>query len=135
MKHLKIYTDGGARGNPGPAAFGVVVKNTEGEKIHQHGEKIGKATNNQAEYEGLLAGLRWLCDNKPEAEIIDFYLDSNLIVNQMQGNFKVKSINIRPLWRRAQDLVKEIPSKINFHHIPREKNTEADSLLNQALDR
>jgi len=82
-----------------------------------------------------LAGLKWLCNNKPKAEIIDFYLDSNLVVNQMQGNFKVKSINLRPLWRRAQDMVKLIPARINFQHIPREKNTEADSLLNQALDR
>ncbi len=135
MQYLKVFTDGGARGNPGPAAFGVVVKNNKGNVIYQDGEKIGKATNNQAEYEGLLAGLKWLCENKPEVEIIDFYLDSNLVVNQMQGNFKVKSINLRPLWRRAQEMAKKIPANINFHHIRREKNTEADSLLNEALDK
>lgn len=135
MKYLKIFTDGGARGNPGPAAYGVVVKNQNNKIIHKDGQKIGKATNNQAEYEGLIAGLKWVVDNQLEPKSIDFYLDSRLIVNQMQGNFKVKSTNIRPLWRRAKKVADQIEAKIDYHHIPREKNYQADALLNEALDK
>ncbi len=135
MKYLKIYTDGGARGNPGPAAYGLVIKNQKENIIYKHSEKIGKATNNQAEYEGLIAGLRWLVKNNIQSEKIDFFLDSKLVVNQMQGNFKVKSLNIRPLWRRAKKLEEKFDGKIYYHHIPREENTEADKLLNEALDK
>jgi ribonuclease HI len=135
MKYLKIYTDGGARGNPGPAAYGLVIKNQKENIIYKYGEKIGKATNNQAEYEGLIAGLKWLVKKNVQPEKIDFFLDSTLVVNQMQGNFKVKSLNIRPLWRRAKKLEDKIDAKINYHHIPREKNTEADKMLNEALDK
>ncbi len=135
MQYLKVFTDGGARGNPGPAAYGVVVKDRSDNIIYKKGQKIGKATNNQAEYEGLIAGLKWLVENRLQPRKIDFYLDSRLVVNQMQGNFKVKSVNIRPLWRRAKSFADQIKGKISYHHIPREKNTQADTMLNKALDK
>ncbi len=135
MNYLKIYTDGGARGNPGPAAYGVVVKNNKGKILYQKGKKIGKATNNQAEYMGLIAGLYWVVEQTPQPDKIDFFLDSQLIVNQMRGNFKVKSINIRPLWHQAKELEKKIRADIVYHHIPREKNYLADEMLNKALDK
>jgi len=135
IKHLKIYTDGGSRGNPGPGAFGVVIKDEKDNILFKEGKKIGKCTNNQAEYQGLIAGLKWLIKNKPKVESIDFYLDSRLVVNQMQGNFYFIFLNLRPLWYQAKNLVKKIKPKLNYHHIPREKNFEADEQLNQALDK
>ncbi len=136
MNYLKIYTDGGARGNPGPGAYGVVIKNNQGKIIYKEAKSIGKATNNQAEYQGLIAGLEWIAESCPQnVKKIDFFLDSTLVVNQMQGNYKVKSINIRPLWIQAKGLESKIKSEINYHHIPREKNYQADSLLNEALDK
>lgn len=134
MKHLKIYTDGGARGNPGPGAFGLVVKDKKDNLLYKHGEAIGKSTNNQAEYQGLIAGLEWIVENDPQAEKIDFFLDSRLIINQMQGNFKVKSLNLRPLWIQAKKLEGKTEANISYHLIPREENTEADGLVNASLD-
>lgn len=135
MTTLKIYTDGGARGNPGPAAIGIVIKNQEGQIVFQQGKPIGWATNNQAEYQALIAALTWLKNNRPQVEAIDFFLDSQLVVAQMQGKYKVKSAQIRNLWQKAKELETNLqPIKINYHLIPRSLNREADRLLNQALD-
>jgi len=135
MKILKVYTDGGARGNPGPAAIGIVVKNQNGQTIFQQGRAIGWATNNQAEYQALIAALSWIKDNHPQAEKIDFFLDSQLVVSQMQGKYRVKSAKIKPLWQKAKQLETSLPPvKVDYHLIPRSLNHEADRLLNQALD-
>ncbi len=134
MKYLKIYTDGGARGNPGPAAIGIVIKSKTGKTIYQEGKTIGKATNNQAEYQGLIHALEWVKENTFQVNVIDCFLDSKLVVAQMKGEFKIKSLNIKSLWQKAKTLEKNLRSKINYYHIFRELNSEADQLLNQALD-
>lgn len=134
MNYLKIYTDGGARGNPGPAAYGVVIKNKKDKTILKKGKAIGKATNNQAEYLGLIAGLELVIENYPQVKKVDFFLDSTLVVNQMKKKFKVKAISIRPLWYQAQKLANKINGEISYHYIPRKKNYLADKMLNQALN-
>jgi len=134
MSYLKIYTDGGSRGNPGPGAVGVVIRDKKDRIIFQEGRKIGWTTNNQAEYQALIEALKWVKKNHPQAEKIDFFLDSKLVVSQMKGGFKVKSDKIKPLWQEAKNLESSLKAKISYHHLGREMNFEADRLLNQALD-
>lgn len=135
MKNLNIYTDGGARGNPGPAAYGVVIKTNQGKTIYEESKAIGIATNNEAEYQGLIAALKWLNQAQLKVDSYNFYLDSRLVVKQMQGEFKVKANNLKPLWQKAKKLAKNLPGKIKYQHIPRDKNVAPDKLLNQALDK
>jgi len=134
MKKLKIYTDGGSRGNPGPAAFGVVITNEQKKPIYKKGKKIGIKTNNQAEYEGLIHALEWLAKNSKSIQTVEFFLDSKLVINQMKGLFKVKAPKIKPLYYKAKQLEQSLDIDITYSHIPRELNSYADSLLNQALD-
>jgi ribonuclease HI len=134
MKYLKIFTDGGARGNPGPAATGFVIKDSQDKILFQAGKAIGQATNNQAEYQALIQALNWVKENQPQVAQIDFFLDSRLVVNQMSGKFKIKSPKMRQLWQKAKTLALSLKATINYHLIPREMNTQADSLLNQALE-
>jgi len=134
MNSLKIFTDGGARGNPGPAAIGMVIKDEKDKVIWKNGKTIGTATNNQAEYKGLIEALREVRELNLSPETIDCFLDSNLVVQQMKGKFKIKSAGLKTLWKEAKSLELSLKTKINYHHIPREKNSQADSLLNQALD-
>jgi ribonuclease HI len=131
---LSIYTDGGARGNPGPAAIGVVIKNQSGKTIHQFGRLIGQATNNLAEYQAALAALEWLVANQPSAKQINFYLDSTLVVNQLNGLWKVKDTALRQKVIQIRQLESTLNLPIKYTVIPRQKNFQADSLLNQALD-
>ncbi len=139
MKSLEVYTDGGARGNPGPAAYGLVV--TTGschqpeETIYETAAAIGRATNNEAEYQGLIAALEWLNKAGLKVKEINIYLDSRLVVKQMQGDFKVKADNLKPLWHKAVKLADNLSAKIKYSHIPRDKNAAPDKLLNQALDK
>ncbi|MFH1561506.1 MAG: ribonuclease HI family protein [Patescibacteria group bacterium] len=133
MSKISIYTDGGSRGNPGPAAIGVVVKENN-KIIFQLGKTIGVATNNEAEYQGLIEALKWLIEQKNKIDQIDFFLDSKLVVFQMKGEYKVKAPKVIPLFAQAKQLEKQIDSKINYQHIRRELNSQADALLNQALD-
>ncbi|MBU2592840.1 ribonuclease HI family protein [Patescibacteria group bacterium] len=134
MKHLKIFTDGGSRGNPGPSAIGIVIKDEKGRVVYRKGEMIGPATNNQAEYYALIHALNRLDKDKEGVGAVDFFLDSKLVVCQMQGKFKVKSPAVKNLWLEAKqkEIALEIPVK--YHLIPRELNFEADKLLNQALN-
>jgi len=134
MKYLKIYTDGGSRGNPGPGAIGIVIKNKNGQIVFQAGKTIGRATNNQAEYRALITALEWLKKNASDVKRLDFLLDSKLVVFQMRGKYKIKSPKIRPLWQQAKNLEFCLGAKINYHLIPRSLNYEPDLLLNQALD-
>lgn len=134
---LKIFTDGGARGNPGPAAIGVVVKDERGRRVVSFGRSIGRATNNEAEYQAVLAAMDWVLTgfvNHPLSRI-DFFLDSLLLVNQLQGRFKVKAANLKPLFFKVKEREKKIKAAVFYHSLPRQKNWEADSLVNQALDR
>ena len=131
---LNIYTDGGSRGNPGPAAIGVVIKNSQNKILHQFGRLIGQATNNIAEYQGVVAALKYLITNKFKPTTINFFLDSKLVVNQLNGLWKVKDSNLRQKVIKIRELEGELNSNIYYTAIPREKNYQPDALLNQALD-
>lgn len=127
-----VYTDGGARGNPGPSGIGVVIYDKDGEIVLKKSEYIGTKTNNQAEYQALILGLNEVGNLK--ADEVTCYLDSELVTKQMRGEYRVRNKNIAPLYQIASKLAKKF-DKINFQHIPREENKEADFLVNEALDR
>ena len=130
MKAL-LYTDGGARGNPGPAAYGFVLEADDGTVLAAEGEAIGEATNNTAEYRGLIAGLARAAElSVPEVEVRS---DSELLVKQMRGEYRVKNENLRALSLEAARLAREI-GKVTYVHVRREKNELADRLVNEALD-
>jgi ribonuclease HI len=131
---LNIYTDGGARGNPGPAAIGVVVKDQQNKVIHQFGQTIGKATNNIAEYQAVIAALEYLITNQYQPSSINFFLDSKLVASQLNGLWKVKDANLRNKVIHIRQLEADLNTNIRYTTIPREKNHEPDTLLNQALD-
>lgn len=126
-----LYTDGGARGNPGPAGIGFVLSLPDQEPI-LHAEYIGQATNNQAEYRALIAGLARADQEKIQQ--LDVFLDSQLLVEQMKGVYRVKNAGLRPLYDQAQQLAAHF-IHLTFTHIPREKNKEADRLVNEAINR
>lgn len=139
MQKIIVFADGGARGNPGPAAvaFEIFLENSETKKIFSFGKKIGKATNNVAEYTAVVEALNWLIDNKnkfPQNIGIHFFLDSNLVVNQLNGLFKIKDQNLIKLLFTVKGLQLKLINDIYYSHIAREKNTGADTLVNQVLD-
>ncbi|MDP2683903.1 MAG: ribonuclease HI family protein [bacterium] len=129
-QRLEIYTDGGARGNPGPAGIGVVIW-SDNKLVSRHKEFIGHATNNQAEYRAAILGLQEA--KKLGAKELVFYLDSELVVNQLSRKFKIKDTDLGSLFVKAWNLIIGFQS-VDFLHIPREKNKEADKLVNQAID-
>ncbi len=129
-KHLKIHSDGGARGNPGPAAAGVVIETSGGELLDEIGQYLGEMTNNQAEYRALKLGLEKALTHEPE--IIDCYLDSELVVKQLKGLYKMKNADLRPLFNEINELI--VGKNVSFTHVYREANARADSLVNKALD-
>jgi ribonuclease HI len=129
---MKIYTDGGARGNPGPAACGVVIKDEAGNLLGKFSKYLGETTNNQAEYQGVILALEEAA--KMGAGEIDFYLDSELVVNQLSQNYKVKDLGLQSLFVKVWNLSQKF-KKITYQHIPREMNKEADRLVNQELDK
>ena len=130
---LIIHTDGGARGNPGPAAVGVVIQ-TETKIIAEFGKTIGETTNNVAEYTGIIEALEFIKSNLGSKHEIQFYLDSTLVVNQLNGLFKIKDARLRELVMTIRFLEEEIGGKIMYSSIPREQNRRADLLVNQAFD-
>lgn len=139
----KIYTDGGARGNPGPAAVGVVIikvdpVNKEETIVARFGKKIGVATNNVAEYQAVIEGLNWLIANsKPltaKKTNIEFCLDSKLVASQLSGIFKIKDSKLRELLFLIRQLEAKLAGNIFYRHIPREQNQAADFEVNKALD-
>lgn len=129
-----IHTDGGARGNPGPAAVGVVI-HKNGILLHKFGRTIGKATNNVAEYRGVIEALKYMRSvlKNDEFELL-FILDSMLIVNQLNGIFKIKEPSLRELSLEVKLLEQEVGGVIRYTTVPREQNRDADFLVNQALD-
>ena len=131
-KHLITYTDGGSRGNPGPSAFGYVVKTPDGETIAGHGEYIGVTTNNQAEYKGILAAIRKA--RELGADTLEMRMDSELAVKQLTGEYKVKDAGLATLYLLIHN-EKIAFKKVTFKHVRREYNTEADAQVNKALDR
>jgi ribonuclease HI len=127
----RLSTDGGARGNPGPAAFGYVLETDDGTVLAAHGERIGVATNNVAEYRALVEGLRKAAELKlSEVEVVS---DSELLVNQMRGSYKVKNEALRELWREATGLAEGF-DRVTYSAVRREHNELADRLVNEALD-
>ena len=127
----KLSTDGGARGNPGPAAFAYVLETDDGTVLAAHGETIGVATNNVAEYRGLIAGLEKARELRvQEVEVVS---DSELMVKQMRGEYRVKNEALRELSLRAGRLAREIGS-VTYTAVRREHNELADRLVNEALD-
>ncbi|MBA2552210.1 MAG: bifunctional RNase H/acid phosphatase [Geodermatophilaceae bacterium] len=132
-RRLVVEADGGSRGNPGPAGYGAVVRDADtGEVLAEEAEAIGRATNNVAEYRGLIAGLS-AATRFPAAEIL-VRMDSKLVVEQMSGRWKIKHPDMRPLALQAQRLLRELPPT-TFSWIPREINQHADRLANEAMDR
>ncbi len=130
-KKLVINTDGGARGNPGPAGIGVIIKSEDGEMLYQYGGYIGEATNNVAEYKALIKALQ-------EAKHLGgtslrIQMDSELIVKQMHGTYKIKEPTLQGLAQEVIKLLKEF-SGHTFVHVRREFNKEADAMVNQAID-
>ncbi len=127
----RLFTDGGARGNPGPAAYGFVLETDDGTVLAAEGEAIGEATNNVAEYSGLVAGLR----KAIELQVADVELvsDSELMVKQMRGEYRVKNEALRELFLEATKLARQLDS-VEYRHVRRAHNELADKLVNEALD-
>jgi ribonuclease HI len=137
MKKIIIYIDGGSRNNPGPAAIGVVFCNEKSQEIKKYSEYIGEATNNQAEYRALIFALekfKQVFGNKlAKTSEIELMSDSELIINQLNGNYKILDSKIQPLFLKAWNLKLDF-KKVKFRLISREKNKSADSLVNEALN-
>lgn len=131
MKKYIIFTDGGARGNPGPAGIGAVLLDENNGVLKEISEYIGHTTNNQAEYQALCAALHAAHDDG--ATDVVCYLDSELVVKQMQGKYKVRDAGLQIQFVKAWNIASTF-RHISFHHIPREKNKHADKLVNQAID-
>ncbi len=130
MKYI-VHTDGAARGNPGPAAIGVVIEDDEGRTVYEASRALGVRTNNEAEYMALITALEYIKDSRPsEAE---FRLDSELVVRQLNGQYKVKEPRLQSLHGQVIMLLNAVP-KYKIRHVRREQNTRADELANEALD-
>ena len=129
---LVAYIDGGSRGNPGPAGFGVLIQDAHGRTVETFSEFLGETTNNVAEYRALLAALEYATERQTKR--LTVYCDSELVVRQMQGHYRVQSPGLKPLHQRAQDLARRLP-EFTMKSIPREQNSFADRLANEAMDR
>ena len=127
----RLSTDGGARGNPGPAAYGYVLETDDGTVLDSRGEAIGRATNNVAEYRGLVAGMARAAELGVEE--LDVVSDSELLVNQMKGDYKVKNEALRELWEEANELEHRF-RRVRYTAVRRAHNELADRLVNEALD-
>ena len=132
---IKIFCDGGSRGNPGPAACAFVVMNDNDELIFEKGVSLGMVTNNQAEYFGVIHALMWINEQAQKNTNYMFYLDSLLIVNQIKGLYQIKDSALRQRYQEVIDLLKKTNlSKEIFTHVMREQNSRADALVNKTLD-
>ena len=128
---IVTYIDGGARGNPGPAGYGVSIQSADGSVVAELYGALGIATNNVAEYNGLLAALQWAIDH--DARRVHVRADSELLVKQMRGEHKVKNAGLQPLYVRARLLAAQLED-VRFEHVRREFNKEADRLSNLGMD-
>jgi ribonuclease HI len=128
---LRLHVDGASRGNPGEAGFGIHVTTLEGATVAALYGYLGRATNNVAEYQGLLHGLRFALERG--AREVEVFSDSELLVRQLAGRYRVKSPGLQPLFREASALLARF-ARSSVSHVPRERNREADALANQAVD-
>ena len=138
MEKIIIYTDGGSRGNPGPAGMGVVIANEKGKMVKEYSGFLGVKTNNEAEYEAVIFGLKkikaLLGKEKIKNTEIEFRLDSELVARQLEGFYKIENEKLAPLFLKIWNLKIDF-GRIYFKHIPREQNMEADRLANEAMDK
>ena len=130
-KRIEIYVDGGSRGNPGPSGVGVVILDANGKRLKEVSKYIGEATNNIAEYNALLYGLEEALMLRIDEIVVN--LDSELVVKQLAGDYRVKDPGLKPLFERAMNMLKSFKS-FEIRHIDREKNKEADKLVNRAIN-
>src|SRR5438309_10558748 len=130
--YLVAHSDGGARGNPGPAGYGVVIKDESGRKVAALSEYLGHQTNNFAEYQGLIAALEYVLKHGPKA--LKVISDSELLVRQIKGIYKVKNLTLKDLHARAKELIRQL-DWFSIGHALREHNQEADLLANEAMDK
>ena len=132
-RRLVVEADGGSRGNPGPAGYGAVVRDaTTGEVLAEASESIGRATNNVAEYSGLIAGLRAAAAIARGADV-EVRMDSKLVVEQMSGRWQIKHPDMRPLAATARETARAL-GRVSYTWVPRSRNAHADRLANQAMD-
>lgn len=131
-RRVIVHADGGSRGNPGPAAIGVEVLDDSGRVLGQIGKRIGRATNNEAEYLALIAGLEAAAGL--EAQEVAVRMDSELVVRQIKGLYRVRSPGLQPLHQRAMALKGRF-AHFSIEHVPREENRRVDALVNRALDK
>jgi ribonuclease HI len=137
LASINIFTDGGSRGNPGESALGTYIETEDGQEIISIGKRLGITTNNIAEYSAIREGLSWVFENLSDFENlqrVNFYMDSNLAVQQLNGIFKIKNPGLREIFFEIKGLENQIKIPIYYTHIPREKNKKADRLVNLALD-
>ena len=130
MKYI-VHTDGAARGNPGPAAIGVVIEDEEGRTVYEASRALGIRTNNEAEYQALITALEYLKDVRPQEA--EFRLDSELVVKQLSGQYRVKEPRLQALHGQVVMLLNVVP-KYRIRHVRRDENARADELANEALD-
>ncbi len=128
-----VYTDGGSRGNPGPAAYGFVIYGPDGGLLEEGSRYIGETTNNQAEYQGIVAALESLQHIHLAAPVV-CHLDSQLVVRQINGQYRMKNADLQPWLQKIHTLKGQLPVTVTFIDIPREMNRYADKLVNKALD-
>ena len=135
---LNVFTDGGARGNPGPSATGVYMTDENKQMVAGFGNAIGTATNNVAEYRAVIDALDWIIENKKslsETARVNFFLDSKLVCSQIIGLFKIKNVGLKDLLLDVRGREGQINFPMFYKHIPREQNSKADAFVNSALDR
>ncbi|MBK8550524.1 MAG: ribonuclease HI family protein [Ignavibacteria bacterium] len=133
-KKIIVYTDGASRGNPGSAAIGIVIKDESGKEIQTYKKFIGKSTNNVAEYSALIQGAKLIKELAETFDEIDFFCDSELVVKQIKGVYKIKHKDMIKLSLDFWNEIKSMNKKFSITHIPREENKTADRLANEALD-
>ena len=136
MANVIVFTDGGSRGNPGPAALGVFIQDESGKELAWIGKTLGEATNNVAEYSAIVEAFNWLLENIKKLDIqkVNFYMDSQLACSQLNGLYKVKNSRIREFVFEIRKKEAELDIPIIYAHVPREQNKKADFMVNQALD-
>lgn len=141
--HFVVHTDGGARGNPGPAGIGVVIRlKTEnlrlparpGKTVAEISDYIGETTNNQAEYKAVIAGLDKINDLGGQGSVVECVMDSQLVAEQLRGRYKIKHPELKPLADRVRLLIEELEATVTFRAVPRSENSDADKLVNRAID-
>lgn len=131
---LHIFTDGGSRGNPGHSAIGVVATTDAGKVVYEHGAYIGVRTNNVAEYTALLSAFEWIQTTSPLPSQVQFFLDSLLVVQQMNGRFAIKDPTLKVLKQKIDLIRGSLSFPTTFTHVPRAQNARADALVNKTLD-